>query len=73
MLRKKRKAPVGKRKPREPDVDEDGNEIPKPQRQKKRKEEIEAYKSAQFIEDSDDDAEADALFFAAEAAVGCFP
>lgn len=72
LLRKKRKAPV-RRKRRElsPEMDDEGNVIvpEKKKRQKKREEEIIAYKSAQFIEDSDDDAEADALFFAAEAAV----
>ncbi|GAA5969681.1 hypothetical protein JCM11641_008004 [Rhodosporidiobolus odoratus] len=43
----------------------------KKQRAKKRKEEEMAYKSAQFIADSDDedDAERDAIFFAAEAAL----
>lgn len=54
-----------------PDVDEDGNDVEAPARKRaaKRKEEIMAYKSAQFIEDSDDDEEADAAFFAREQAV----
>ncbi|GAA5852706.1 hypothetical protein JCM8547_002595 [Rhodosporidiobolus lusitaniae] len=49
----------------------DGGEKVKKQRAKKRKEEEIAYKSAQFIADSDeeDDAERDARFFAAEAAL----
>ncbi|KAK4051924.1 Topoisomerase 1-associated factor 1 [Microbotryomycetes sp. JL201] len=71
LLRKKRKTPV--RRARKPLVDEDGNEIVKPAkktRQNKEKEtEQTSYKSAQFIEDSDDDAEADERFFAMEAAL----
>lgn len=77
LLRKKRKAPVRKRKERAPRLNSDGEEIegemdaPAKKRQRKRKEEAEAYKSAQFIEDSDDDEAADAAFFAREAEVSC--
>lgn len=71
LLRKKRKAPVRKRRERLPDLDEDGNEIPEPVRKRaaKKKEEARVYQSAQFIEDSDDDEAADAAFFAREAEV----
>lgn len=71
LLRKQRKAPVRRKRHYVPDIDEDGNEIEPPARKRaaKRKEEIQAYKSAQFIEDSDDDEAADAAFFAREQAV----
>lgn len=73
LLRKKRKAPVRKRKERAPVLNSEGEEIPEPikKRQKKRQVEETQYKSAQFIEDSDDDEEADRAFFAREAEVGC--
>lgn len=76
LLRKKRKAPVRKRRERPTRINSDGEEVededaaPIRKRQKKKKEELEAYKSAQFIEDSDDDAEADRAFFAREAEAG---
>ncbi|GAA5935882.1 Tof1p [Sporobolomyces koalae] len=79
LLRKQRKKPVRRRRKiasedeMELDSDEDGEPVPKEkkrkQKQKKREEEETAYKSAQFIEDSDDDEEADKRFFAAEAAL----
>lgn len=73
LLRKKRKAPVRKRKEKDlvDGLSGDESDVPKKVRQKKRKEELAAYKSAQFIEDSDDEdnEERDAKFFAAERAV----
>ncbi|GAA5968611.1 hypothetical protein JCM21900_002207 [Sporobolomyces salmonicolor] len=76
LLRKKRKKPVRRRRVAGDDelaegLEEDEDEAPKKQRQQKRKEEEIAYKSAQFIDDSDDEdnADRDALFFAAEAAL----
>ncbi|GAA5975641.1 hypothetical protein JCM10908_005228 [Rhodotorula pacifica] len=85
LLRKQRKKPVRRKKriasdaesEAELEFDEDGEPIvkaktkEKKKRQKKRAEEEAAYKSAQFIHDSDDeeDAERDAAFFAAEAAL----
>ncbi|GAA5927146.1 hypothetical protein JCM1841_006062 [Sporobolomyces salmonicolor] len=77
LLRKKRKKPVRRRRRVASDdelaegLEEDEDDAPKKQRQKKRKEEEIAYKSAQFIDDSDDEdnADRDALFFAAEAAL----
>ncbi|KWU43381.1 timeless-domain-containing protein, partial [Rhodotorula sp. JG-1b] len=85
LLRKQRKKPVRRKKriasdaesEGELEFDEDGEPIvktktkEKKKRQKKREEEEAAYKSAQFIHDSDEeeDAERDAAFFANEAAV----
>ncbi|KAM0754978.1 timeless-domain-containing protein [Meredithblackwellia eburnea MCA 4105] len=74
LLRKKRKVPVRRRRARsesEEGLPSDGEDAAPKKRQKKRKEEQAAYKSAQFIDDSDDesDAERDAAFFAAERAV----
>ncbi|SCV67720.1 BQ2448_5331 [Microbotryum intermedium] len=71
-LRKKRK-PIKRHTRREdtPEYDEEGNliEVVKKvtKRVKKNREEMVAYKSAQFIEDSDDDEDADNRFFAREA------
>ncbi|SGZ16990.1 BQ5605_C020g09086 [Microbotryum silenes-dioicae] len=71
-LRKKRK-PVKRRTRREgtPEYDEEGNliEVVKKvtKRVKKGREDMVAYKSAQFIEDSDDDELEDQRFFAREA------
>ncbi|GAA6001966.1 hypothetical protein JCM10207_003015 [Rhodosporidiobolus poonsookiae] len=62
----------GKKKRKEKDKESDEQkEAKKKARAKKRHEEVMAYKSAQFIADSDeeDDAERDARFFAAEAAL----
>ena len=74
LLRKKRKAPVRKRKDKDlvDGLSGSEDEAPKKARQKNRKEELEAYKSAQFIESSDDEdnEDRDAKFFAAERAVG---
>ncbi|GAA5867194.1 hypothetical protein JCM3774_002365 [Rhodotorula dairenensis] len=83
LLRKQRKKPVRRKKriasdaesEGELEFDEDGEPVvkaktkEKKKRQKKREEEEAAYKSAQFIHDSDDedDPERDAAFFAAEA------
>ncbi|SCZ93205.1 BZ3500_MvSof-1268-A1-R1_Chr6-2g08528 [Microbotryum saponariae] len=73
-LRKKRK-PAKRRTRREdtPEYDEEGNliEVVKKitKRVKKGREDMVAYKSAQFIEDSDDDELEDQRFFAREAAV----
>ncbi|KAK4698763.1 hypothetical protein P7C70_g7506, partial [Phenoliferia sp. Uapishka_3] len=73
LLRKKRKVPVRRRKEKElvDGLSGDEEDVPKKTKQKKRKEEIEAYKSAQFIDsDEDDDNEdRDAIFFAAERAL----
>ncbi|GAA6062112.1 hypothetical protein JCM10212_000866 [Sporobolomyces blumeae] len=81
LLRKQRKKPVRRRRKLvsddEGELGEDGEDgerrVPKEKkkREKKRKEEEAAYKSAQFIADSDeeDDPDRDALFFAAEAAL----
>ncbi|TKA58341.1 hypothetical protein B0A53_00079 [Rhodotorula sp. CCFEE 5036] len=85
LLRKQRKKPVRRKKriasdaesEGELEFDEDGEPIvktktkEKKKRQKKREEEEAAYKSAQFIHDSDEeeDAERDAAFFANEAAL----
>lgn len=51
------------------DIDSDGEEVPRaPRPRKQRKvEEMQSFKSAAFIYDTDDDEEADAAFFAREA------
>ncbi len=61
MLRKKRKKPVRRR--RSPSLDGDGETVRRPQKQT----EVQHFKSAAFIDDSDDDEEADREFFAREA------
>ena len=61
LLRRKRKKPVKKR--RRKSLDEE-----RAPRRRKQAEEVQQYKSAQFIDDSDGDVEADAAFFAREAA-----
>ncbi|KAM0788302.1 hypothetical protein ACM66B_001445 [Microbotryomycetes sp. NB124-2] len=71
LLRKKRKTPV--KRARRPVYDDEGNEVEpvktkrKSKKDKEKEMEQQVYKSAQFIEDSDDDAEADERFFAMEA------
>jgi hypothetical protein len=65
LLRRQRKRPVRRRK--RLSVEDDGAER-LPTRRRKQAEEVQQYKSAQFIEDSDEDPEADAAFFAREAA-----
>ncbi|BGP23540.1 replication fork protection complex subunit Tof1/Swi1 [Rhodotorula toruloides] len=77
LLRKQRKKPVRRKRKilseAEMELGSDGEPIikVKRKRQKKRQEEEQAYKSAQFINDSDDedDPDRDAAFFAAEAAL----
>ncbi|KAI5476063.1 hypothetical protein MNV49_000435 [Pseudohyphozyma bogoriensis] len=71
LLRKKRKAPVRRRKPRIDDEEGEDGETPAKKRQAKKKKEAENFKSAQFIDDSDDEdnEERDRLFFAAEQAL----
>ncbi|BGP38765.1 Topoisomerase 1-associated factor 1 [Rhodotorula kratochvilovae] len=79
LLRKQRKKPVRRKRKiaseDEMEIGEDGEMVVVPKekkkRQKKRKEEELAYKSAQFITDTDDegDQDADAAFFAREAAL----
>jgi replication fork protection complex subunit Tof1/Swi1 len=61
MLRKKRKQ--ASRRRRSPDLDEDGAIV----RRQPKQTEVQHFKSAAFIEDSDDDEEADRIFFAREA------
>lgn len=61
LLRRKRKRPAKKR--RRPSAD-----VERAPRRRKQAEEVQQYKSAQFIDDSDGDSEADAAFFAREAA-----
>ncbi|BGP30852.1 Topoisomerase 1-associated factor 1 [Rhodotorula toruloides] len=77
LLRKQRKKPVRRKRKiaseDEMELGSDGEPVVKVKRkrQKKRQEEEQAYKSAQFINDSDDedDPDRDAAFFAAEAAL----
>ncbi|KAK4058290.1 Topoisomerase 1-associated factor 1 [Microbotryomycetes sp. JL221] len=79
LLRKKRKTPVRRSRrghgrhenESSPELDDNGNEQNSLKEKKKKKskqlEQQMVFKSAQFIEDSDDDEEADARFFAMEA------
>lgn len=65
LLRKKRKKAVRRRKHMDSD-DNVSDEAPHRKRRRKQAE-IQQYKSAQFIEDSDEDPNADAAFYAKEA------
>lgn len=61
--------PVRRRRAKSPLLNEDGEVIAPPPRPRKRKEkdELQVYKSAAYIDDSDDDEDADNAFFAREA------